>query len=170
MKQFLRLGDCHALRKHRLNHLKTQYFSLLAVITSMCLEAQAQVAAATSAAPAALGKDTLDISRDTLQIEEVEINAGYYTVKDRERTGSIGRVDAQTIARQPVSNPLVPLHGQIVGMVFIFFHTQEQIINPCFNQKALAALLEAVASLRSFFKAAIMRRSDGMQNLGLSIW
>lgn len=116
MKRNLRLGDCYALTNHRLKHLKITYISLLAVLTSMCLEAQAQVAADTSAAPAALGKDTLDISRDTLQIEEVEINAGYYTVKDRERTGSIGRVDAKTIARQPVSNPLASLHGQIPGV------------------------------------------------------
>jgi len=42
MKQNLRLGDCHALCKHRLRHLSIPYISLLAAITAMCLYARAQ--------------------------------------------------------------------------------------------------------------------------------
>lgn len=49
-------------------------------------------------------------------LNEVEINAGYYTVKDRERTGSISRVTAETIGKQPVSNPLLALQGTAPGI------------------------------------------------------
>lgn len=84
-----------------------------------CVEAQARGSADIPALPVATGsQDTVDRQspKDTVLIDEVEINAGYYTVKDRERTGSIGRVDAKTIARQPVSNPLAALHGQVPGV------------------------------------------------------
>lgn len=57
---------------------------------------------------------SLDTDEQTLQ--EVEINAGYYTVKDRERTGSISRVGAETIGKQPVSNPLAALIGRMPGV------------------------------------------------------
>lgn len=50
------------------------------------------------------------------ELEEVEINAGYYKVKDRERTGSIARVTAETIAKQPISNPLAALIGRMPGV------------------------------------------------------
>lgn len=50
-------------------------------------------------------------------LQEVEVNAGYYTVKDRERTGSISRITAAEIAKQPVSNPLLALNGRAPGVV-----------------------------------------------------
>lgn len=56
----------------------------------------------------------LTISSDRL--DEVEINAGYYTVKDRDRTGSISRVSAKTIAQQPVNNSLMALQGRVAGL------------------------------------------------------
>jgi TonB-linked SusC/RagA family outer membrane protein len=49
-------------------------------------------------------------------LKEVEINAGYYTVKDKERTGSIARVTAATISQQPVGNPLAALIGRMPGV------------------------------------------------------
>lgn len=49
-------------------------------------------------------------------LEEVEINAGYYTVKDRERTGSISRITAEEIARQPVTNPMAAMIGRMPGV------------------------------------------------------
>lgn len=49
-------------------------------------------------------------------IEEVEINAGYYTVKDRERTGSISRITSKEIERQPVANPMAALIGRMPGV------------------------------------------------------
>lgn len=51
-------------------------------------------------------------------LKEVEVNAGYWTVKEREQTGNIVRIDAEKIHRQPVSNPLVALAGHTPG-VFI---------------------------------------------------
>lgn len=56
------------------------------------------------------------LEADDQHLQEVQINAGYYTVKERERTGSISRVDARTIARQPVSNPLQALQGRMAGV------------------------------------------------------
>jgi TonB-linked SusC/RagA family outer membrane protein len=50
------------------------------------------------------------------QLQEVEINAGYYTVKERERTGSISRITAQTIEKQPINNPLQALQGRVPGV------------------------------------------------------
>lgn len=50
-------------------------------------------------------------------LKEVEINAGYYTVKEKERTGSISRITAQTISKQPVSNPLQALQSRMPGVI-----------------------------------------------------
>ncbi|RYZ83811.1 MAG: SusC/RagA family TonB-linked outer membrane protein, partial [Moraxellaceae bacterium] len=44
---------------------------------------------------------TLIVSATSLQ--EVTINAGYYTVKDKERTGSIARITSKDIETQPVT-------------------------------------------------------------------
>ena len=49
-------------------------------------------------------------------LQEVQINAGYYTIKNRERTGSISKVDSKTIGQQPVSNPLAALIGRMPGV------------------------------------------------------
>lgn len=53
---------------------------------------------------------------DNTNLNEVEINAGYYTVKDKERTGSISRITSETIAKQPVANPLQALQGRMPGV------------------------------------------------------
>ncbi len=50
------------------------------------------------------------------KLDEVEINAGYYTVTDRERTGNISKVTAETISKQPVNNPLMALQGRVSGL------------------------------------------------------
>jgi TonB-linked SusC/RagA family outer membrane protein len=57
------------------------------------------------------------LSPITNTLEEVEINAGYYTTTDRNRTGNIGRITAADIQKQPVSNPLLTLHGRIPGVI-----------------------------------------------------
>lgn len=51
------------------------------------------------------------------KLEEVMINAGYYTVKDSERTGNIARVTSKDIEKQPISNPLQALYGKVPGLV-----------------------------------------------------
>jgi len=49
-------------------------------------------------------------------IEEVVLNAGYYKVRDKERTGSIVRVSAKEIENQPVTNVLSSVQGRMSGV------------------------------------------------------
>lgn len=49
-------------------------------------------------------------------LEEVEINAGYWKVPDRLRTGNISKVTSETIARQPVTDPMMALMGRVPGL------------------------------------------------------
>ncbi|MDH5033772.1 SusC/RagA family TonB-linked outer membrane protein [Chryseobacterium cucumeris] len=49
-------------------------------------------------------------------IEEVILNAGYYKVKDKERTGSIAKVSAKDIGNQPVTNVLSAAQGRVAGV------------------------------------------------------
>lgn len=56
------------------------------------------------------------LEQDATLLDEIIINAGYYSVKDRERTGSIARVTAKEIEKQPVSNPLAAMQGRIAGV------------------------------------------------------
>ncbi|OBW40236.1 TonB-dependent Receptor Plug Domain protein [Chryseobacterium sp. MOF25P] len=49
-------------------------------------------------------------------IEEVVLNAGYYKVRDKERTGSIARVSAKDIENQPVTNVLAAAQGRMAGV------------------------------------------------------
>ncbi len=53
---------------------------------------------------------------DDIALQEVVVNAGYYTVKDKERTGSIARVTAKEIENQPVNNVLDALQGRVAGL------------------------------------------------------
>ncbi|WP_350329613.1 TonB-dependent receptor plug domain-containing protein [Myroides odoratimimus] len=58
----------------------------------------------------------ITLLQDQDMLDEVVINAGYYTVKDRERTGSIARVTAKDIELQPVINPLQAIQGRMAGV------------------------------------------------------
>jgi len=73
----------------------------------------------TAIRPFSAVKNTLDITLEDKDnaLEEVKINAGYYSVKDKERTGTIVKIDAKTIANQPVSNPLAALQGRVAGLI-----------------------------------------------------
>ncbi|WP_338359823.1 carboxypeptidase-like regulatory domain-containing protein [Yeosuana marina] len=53
---------------------------------------------------------------EVTSLDTIEINAGYYRVKDRERTGSIATLKAQTIDKQPVNNPLAAMQGHVSGV------------------------------------------------------
>jgi TonB-linked SusC/RagA family outer membrane protein len=53
---------------------------------------------------------------DAQTLDAVVINAGYYKVSDREKTGSISRVTAKEIEKQPVNNPLEALQGRAAGV------------------------------------------------------
>jgi TonB-linked SusC/RagA family outer membrane protein len=52
-------------------------------------------------------------------IEEVVLNAGYYKVRDKERTGSIAKVSAKDIENQPVTNVLSSAQGRMAGVNII---------------------------------------------------
>lgn len=61
---------------------------------------------------------TIDvIMQETIsQLDEVVINAGYYNVSERERTGSIAKIEAKDIEKQPVNNPLAAMQGRLAGV------------------------------------------------------
>ncbi|ESU28742.1 putative outer membrane protein [Flavobacterium limnosediminis JC2902] len=64
------------------------------------------------------GQKTINITlqEDATQLQEVKVNAGYYSVKEKERTGSIAKVKAADIEKQPVSNPLAAMQGRMSGV------------------------------------------------------
>ncbi|MBB6681373.1 SusC/RagA family TonB-linked outer membrane protein [Aequorivita sp. 609] len=53
---------------------------------------------------------------DATALDAVVINAGYYDTTDKERTGSIGRVTAAEIDKQPINNPVEALQGRVTGV------------------------------------------------------
>lgn len=66
----------------------------------------------------AAGRILIDVSleSDVTALKEVVINAGYYDVKEKEKTGSISKVTSDVIERQPVTNPLGALQGRMPGV------------------------------------------------------
>ena len=56
------------------------------------------------------------MTEDATALQEVTINAGYYTVKDKERTGSIATIKAADIEKQPVTNVLATMQGRMAGV------------------------------------------------------
>ena len=56
------------------------------------------------------------LTADDDMLDEVVINAGYYSVKDKERTGSISKITAKEIGQQPVANPLAAMQGRMAGV------------------------------------------------------
>ena len=53
---------------------------------------------------------------NTTSLQEVRVNAGYYSVKESERTGSIAKITAKDIENQPVTNALASLQGRMAGV------------------------------------------------------
>ena len=53
---------------------------------------------------------------DATTLKDVTINAGYYTVKDKERTGSIAKITSKDIEKQPVTNVLAAMQGRMAGV------------------------------------------------------
>ncbi|MES2456825.1 MAG: SusC/RagA family TonB-linked outer membrane protein [Bacteroidota bacterium] len=62
---------------------------------------------------------TLTLNTADKNLEEIMINAGYYSVTDRERTGNISKVTAKEIGQQPVNNPLLALIGKVSGLQIV---------------------------------------------------
>lgn len=53
---------------------------------------------------------------DATSLQEVTVNAGYYKVKDKERTGSIAKITSNEIETQPVTNVLATMQGRMAGV------------------------------------------------------
>lgn len=64
-------------------------------------------------------KINLQLSPNEETLQEVVINAGYYTTTERERTGNIAKVTAKDIELQPVTNPLEALQGRMAGVQIV---------------------------------------------------
>ena len=58
----------------------------------------------------------VQLKEDATALQEVKINAGYYSVKEKERTGSIARITAKDIETQPVTNVLATMQGRMAGV------------------------------------------------------
>ena len=56
---------------------------------------------------------------DTTTLQEVRVNAGYYSVKEKERTGSIAKITSKDIEKQPVGNILAAMQGRMAGVEII---------------------------------------------------
>lgn len=56
------------------------------------------------------------LEEDVNDLKEVTVNAGYYKVKDSERTGSISKITAKDIEKQPVTNVLAAMQGRMAGV------------------------------------------------------
>jgi len=67
----------------------------------------------------AVGEQTqinIQLQENENSLGDLVINAGYYQVKDRERTGNIAKITAEEIELQPVTNPLEALQGRMAGV------------------------------------------------------
>lgn len=53
---------------------------------------------------------------DSTTLQEVKVNAGYYSVKESERTGNISRITSKDIETQPVNNVLATMQGRMAGV------------------------------------------------------
>lgn len=62
---------------------------------------------------------SIQLLEDTTQLKEVVLNAGYYNVKDKERTGSIERITSKDIETQPVTHVLAAMQGRMAGVNII---------------------------------------------------
>src|SRR5258706_5725695 len=64
------------------------------------------------------GQSVLDVAlqKDVKSLNEVVVNAGYYTTTKETQTGNIVKIEAKDIEKQPVSNPLAALQGRVAGL------------------------------------------------------
>ena len=58
----------------------------------------------------------VQMEEDVTQLGEVVLNAGYYSVSEKERTGNIATIKADIIDKQPVGNPLAAMQGHLSGV------------------------------------------------------
>ncbi|MBY0486111.1 MAG: SusC/RagA family TonB-linked outer membrane protein [Flavobacteriaceae bacterium] len=56
------------------------------------------------------------LKEDATTLKEVTVNAGYYNVKEKERTGSISKITSKDIEKNPVPNVLAAMQGRMAGV------------------------------------------------------
>ena len=61
----------------------------------------------------------IEMHQDATSLQEVKINAGYYSVKESERTGNISKISFKDIEIQPVINVLASMQGRMAGVSII---------------------------------------------------
>ena len=58
----------------------------------------------------------VSLQEDTYELDPVKIVGHYYKRSQRENPGNVYKIDAKTIEKQPVSNPLAAMNGYIPGV------------------------------------------------------
>ena len=56
------------------------------------------------------------LQEDVTQLDGITLNAGYYSVTEKERTGNIATIKAGVMEKQPVGNPLAAMQGHLSGV------------------------------------------------------
>jgi len=64
-------------------------------------------------------KVDITLQYDTTTLQEVRVNAGYYSVKESDRTGSIARITSKDIEKQNSANFLSVMQGRMAGVEVI---------------------------------------------------
>ncbi|TXD81182.1 SusC/RagA family TonB-linked outer membrane protein [Subsaximicrobium wynnwilliamsii] len=64
------------------------------------------------------GRTTINVTliEDVTALDVVTLNAGYYSVKEKEATGNISKIEQKDIENQPVTNPLAAIQGRVAGV------------------------------------------------------
>lgn len=53
---------------------------------------------------------------DVKSLDEVVVNAGYWSVTEKERTGNISRITSEEISKQPISNSVAAMQARMPGI------------------------------------------------------
>ncbi|WP_286856723.1 MULTISPECIES: SusC/RagA family TonB-linked outer membrane protein [Sphingobacterium] len=94
---------------------ETTIFNNTVVIREKKIKAISQIAPQDQSLPVDTLKSGSFSGKET-KIEEITLNAGYYKVTEKNRTGSIAKVTAKDIENQPVINVLSSLQGRMSGV------------------------------------------------------
>tara|TARA_R110002050_G_scaffold261556_1_gene401638 strand:- start:125597 stop:128983 length:3387 start_codon:yes stop_codon:yes gene_type:complete len=57
------------------------------------------------------------LKEEISKLDEVTINAGYYSTTERLKTGNISRISSEELSKSPVTDPMAVLQGRVPGMV-----------------------------------------------------
>lgn len=59
------------------------------------------------------------LKEEASELDEVIVNAGYYTMKKKTATSNIAQIKSREIEQQPVGNPLLAMQGRMTGVDII---------------------------------------------------